>query len=311
MKKLTMLFSVLCLTLALTVPASALEYNIDGPGDPEYGKSTSIEPVVTADRDEMPNVDVSKNAALIPPTFGSPTAYTLNTGNPLTPNLAPGFSGLPSKPSEAGSMGKGGARERTQFSPQAGTEWSGLCDDAGEGAVINGNTGVTVAPPDFNTIPSGIVSGSGTNTGGTATPTPSTGYTEVTSDLYYSGGYLATLMIPSLNVNVKVYQGTTSAILAKGAGHFEDTSIWDGNCCIAGHNRGTNCYFGEIHNLNVGDTITLTTKLGTRTYAVTSVNKISETDNSLLAPTSENCVTLFTCVRNQSAYRWAVRAVEV
>ena len=49
MKKLTTLFSVLCLTLALTAPASALEYNIDGPGDPEYGKSTSIEPVVTAD----------------------------------------------------------------------------------------------------------------------------------------------------------------------------------------------------------------------------------------------------------------------
>ena len=91
MKKLTTLFPVLCLTLALTVPASALDYNIDGPGDPEYGKSTSIEPVVTADRGELPNVDVSKNAALIPPTFGSPTAYTLNTGNPLTPNLAPGY----------------------------------------------------------------------------------------------------------------------------------------------------------------------------------------------------------------------------
>ena len=85
MKKLTMLFSVLCLTLALTVPASALDYNIDGPGDPEYGKSTSIEPVVTADRGKMPNVDVSKNAALIPPTFGSASGYTLNTGNPLTP----------------------------------------------------------------------------------------------------------------------------------------------------------------------------------------------------------------------------------
>ena len=169
MKKLTTLFSVLCLTLALTAPASALDcvsasstslasppaarlahstalpsptksYDfagtlIDGPGDPEYGKSTSIEPVITADRGEMPNVDVSKNAALIPPTFGSPTAYTLNTGNPLTPNLAPGYM-------------------------------------LGEGAVINGNTGVTVAPPDFNTIPSGIVSGGGTNTGGTATPPP-------------------------------------------------------------------------------------------------------------------------------------------
>ncbi|MDE6280419.1 MAG: class D sortase [Oscillospiraceae bacterium] len=269
MKKLTMLFSVLCLTLALTVPASALEYDIDGPGDPEYGKSTSIEPVVTADHGEMPNVDVSKNAALIPPTFGSASAYTLNTGTPLTPNLAPGYM-------------------------------------MGEGAVINGSAGITVAPPDFGNIPSG-----GTSSGNTATTTPSTGYTEVTSDLYYSGGYLATLKIPSLNVNVKVYEGTGSSILAKGAGHFDDTSIWDGNCCIAGHNRGTNCYFGEIHNLNVGDTITLTTKLGTRTYSVTSVNKISETDNSLLAPTAENCITLFTCVRNQSAYRWAVRAVEV
>ena len=91
MKKLTMLFSILCLTLALTVPASALDYNIDGPGDPEYGKSTSIEPVATADRGELPNVDVSKNAALIPPGFGSPSAYTLNTGTPLTPNLAPGY----------------------------------------------------------------------------------------------------------------------------------------------------------------------------------------------------------------------------
>ena len=43
----------------------------------------------------------------------------------------------------------------------------------------------------------------------------------------------------------------------------------------------------------------------TMPLSVTSVNKISETDNSLLAPTAENCVTLFTCVRNQSAYRWA------
>ena len=34
MKKLTTLFSLLCLTLALTMPASALEYNIDAPGDP-------------------------------------------------------------------------------------------------------------------------------------------------------------------------------------------------------------------------------------------------------------------------------------
>lgn len=274
MKKLTMLFSALCLTMALTAPASALQYNINAPGDSEYGKSTSVEPVATADRSETPNVDVSKNAALIPPAFGSASAYTLNTGTPLTPNLAPGYM-------------------------------------LGEGAVINGSAGTTVAPPDFNSISSGIVSDANASTEDAAASTPFTGYTEVTSDLYYSGGHLAVLKIPSLNVNVKVYQGTSTAVLAKGAGHFADTSVWDGNCCIAGHNRGVNCFFGDIHKLNVGDTITLTTKLGSRTYAVASVSKISETDNSLLAPTTENCITLFTCVRNESAYRWAVRAVEV
>ena len=138
-----------------------------------------------------------------------------------------------------------------------------------------------------------------------------TACTAVNSDLYYSGGYLATLKIPSLGVNVKVYEGTDSATLAKGAGHFTDTSIWAGNVCVAGHNRGANCYFGNIHNLNTGDKITLTTKLGTRTYAVTSVKKISETDNSDTAPTAENCITLFTCVRNQSEYRWCVTAKEI
>ena len=66
MKKLTMLLSLLYLTAALAVPASALEYNISAPGDPEYGKPTSVEPVATADRGELSNVDVSKNAALVP-----------------------------------------------------------------------------------------------------------------------------------------------------------------------------------------------------------------------------------------------------
>ena len=141
--------------------------------------------------------------------------------------------------------------------------------------------------------------------------TAQTAYTTVTSDLYYSGGYLAKLAIPSLGVNVKVYEGTDSAQLAKGAGHFENTSIWSGNVCVAGHNRGVNCYFGDIHKLSAGDKITLTTKLGTRTYAVTSVKKISETDSSDTAPTSENCITLFTCVRDQSEYRWCVRAREI
>ena len=143
------------------------------------------------------------------------------------------------------------------------------------------------------------------------TNTPTYGFTEVTEDMYYSGNYFGRVKIPSLNVNVKIYQGTDSSVLAKGAGHFEDTSIWEGNVCIAGHNRGIHGIFGDIHALKSGDAITLTTKAGTRTYSVFSVSKVMETDTSMLGRTVKNQITLLTCVRNQSAYRWCVQAVEV
>ena len=138
-----------------------------------------------------------------------------------------------------------------------------------------------------------------------------TAFTDVTSDLYYAGGRLGTLSIPSLGLSVKVVQGTDSAALAKGVGHFEETSIWNGNVCLAAHNRGTNSYFGQIHTLSIGDTITLTTALGTRSYSVTSVAKVSETDREALAASSENRITLYTCVRDQRDLRWCVQAVEV
>ena len=148
------------------------------------------------------------------------------------------------------------------------------------------------------------------DTGSGWTGTTATGWTDVTSDLYYSGGHLGTLKIPAIGLSVKVYEGTGSKTLAKGAGHFEDTSLWDGNCCIAAHNRGVNNHFGKLHTLEPGDTITWTTKLGTRTYEVVSVQKVKETDTSGTAATSDNRLTLFTCVRDQRDYRWMVQAVE-
>ena len=154
------------------------------------------------------------------------------------------------------------------------------------------------------------LSGSSASTSGGSSVSV-TQYTEVTSDLYYSGGHLGTLKIPAIGLSVKVYQGTDSATLAKGAGHFEGTSIWDGNVCIAGHNRGVRDDFGDLHTLEPGDTVTWSTKLGTRTYEVVSVQKVLETNTSGAASTADNRMTLFTCVRNERDYRWQVQAVEV
>ena len=202
------------------------------------------------------NVDRSKNTALIPPTFGSPTSYLPNTGEPLTPNLIPGAlsGGVVSSVGSVGSV--------SYPTVDSGSNWS------------------------------------------------STAYTPVSSALYYSNSSLGTLKIPSIDLAVKVYEGTDSAALRKGAGHFAETSIWNGNVCIAGHNRGVNNHFGKIHTLSMGDTITYATKLGTRTYTVTSVSKVSEMDTGGTAASCDNRLTLYTCVRDQSAYRWMVCAVE-
>ena len=89
MKKIITLCLSLCMTAALAAPAYALEYSIDAPNDYDFGKDTSIEVIHTADGGAMRNEDVSKNAALIPPAFGSESMNALHTGEYLTPNLAP------------------------------------------------------------------------------------------------------------------------------------------------------------------------------------------------------------------------------
>ena len=164
---------------------------------------------------------------------------------------------------------------------------------------VSGTGGVTVLPP--------AASGSANGSTGSYTPVK---YTTVTKDLYYSGGYLGTLKIPPLGLSVKVYQGTDADALRKGAGHFASTSIWEGNVAIAGHNRGVNNHFGKIHTLDIGDTIKLTTQLGTRSYEVYSVSKIGVDDTSVLSDSTENIITLVTCVMNQPDYRWCVQARE-
>ena len=274
-----MMLCALCVT-----QASALEYDFDAPEDYLFGQPTSDDTIYEW---ENPNVDRSKNTALAAPGFGTPTSYLPNSGEYLTPNLVPGAlsGGLVNQVGSAGANATGGA---------AG---SSIVTGEYPSVDTSGNFTVTQIP---SSSPTDIAQGS-----------IGSGYTEVTSDLYYANGSLGTLKIPSIGLSVQVMQGTDSAALAKGAGHFTNTSIWDGNVCLAGHNRGVTNHFGQIHTLSAGDTITLTTMLGTRTYAVVSVEKVGVNDSSGTAATTDNRITLYTCVMNQPDYRWCVTAVQV
>ena len=64
----SLLLSSLLVTLCVT-QASALEYSYDPPEDYLFGRPTSQDAPYTA---ENPNVDRSKNTALIAPGFGTP-----------------------------------------------------------------------------------------------------------------------------------------------------------------------------------------------------------------------------------------------
>jgi len=99
--------------------------------------------------------------------------------------------------------------------------------------------------------------------------------------------------------------------MRKGVGHFPSTSAWSGNIGLCGHNRGSSHNIGSIKNLEVGDAIRYETSLGTRTYSVSYVGIIDWTDWSYLNATSDNRITLITCLADQPTKRVCVQGIEV
>lgn len=277
--------------ISLTTPALALTYDFAGAEQALFGSPTSVEPVTVVPAQETKNINRSKDSAFIPPTFGAPSADTPGTGTLLTPNL----SGV--APMQLGS---------DKYT------WNG--SSAENSLTAPGGNDVIVMPPSV----SGAV-GSGSNTSST-TPGSNTESNNsnfnvtnkkniTAADLARDDGSIGTLKIPVIDVSVKIYDGTSTENMKKGATHFPETSYWDGNVAMAAHNR--NSYFGKIYKLRNGDKITYSTNIGTRKYEVTSVYKIDDDDTSCLNDSTENRLTLLTCVENQSAYRWCVIAREV
>ena len=137
-----------------------------------------------------------------------------------------------------------------------------------------------------------------------------TAYTSV-EGMKRSDGSIGTVKIPSLDINMKVWEGETNASMKKGLGHYSSTSAWNGNVSVCGHNRGAKYTIGSIKDLKKGDTITYTTVNGTRTYAVETVTTISNDDWSYLQATFDNRITITTCLADHPESRICVQAVEV
>lgn len=120
------------------------------------------------------------------------------------------------------------------------------------------------------------------------------------------------IQIPKLNLDAHIEEGTTEDVLLRAVGHFENTNRWNGNVCLAGHNRGYQCnFFQKIKTLKLGDEIIYCTKQGKKVYQVQTNKIILETDWSYLESTKDNRITLITCEENRGEYRRCIQAVQV
>ena len=133
----------------------------------------------------------------------------------------------------------------------------------------------------------------------------------VINDVVIPDDAVGMLNIPKISVNRPILEGHSLEVLKNGLGHVEETAYWQGNIGILGHNGGNAGYFKDLTKLVIGDTISYTTEYGTRTYKVSQIIQIDDTDWSYLANTKDNRITLITCVKNVPEKRLCVQATEI
>ena len=119
------------------------------------------------------------------------------------------------------------------------------------------------------------------------------------------GDSLTRIIIPAIEVDVVVVEGTTASALRAGAGHYPDTPLpcEVGNVSIAGHRTTYGRPFHNVDLLEVGDQITLETPIGPCTYEVTEEPfAVSPSQTDVVANTPDAAtLTLTTCHPKGSA----------
>ena len=127
-----------------------------------------------------------------------------------------------------------------------------------------------------------------------------------------SNDIIGTLIIKKIGLTASIKEGSTSQTLKEYIGHIEQTPFYNGNIGLAAHNRGNEySYFARLNELEEGDSVIYKTKYGDKNYSVNKKEVILETDWSMLKDTSENKITMITCIKNKPNQRLCVQAIEI
>lgn len=134
------------------------------------------------------------------------------------------------------------------------------------------------------------------------------------AELWEPDTAIGCISIPSMEVELPLYLGTSTSHLALGAAVMTETSMPIGgentNCVIAAH-RGYKgaAFFREIERIQVGDTVYVTNPWETLVYQVSAIEVTYPSDlDSILIQEGRDMLTLVTChpYRSQGKYRYVV-----
>ncbi len=117
------------------------------------------------------------------------------------------------------------------------------------------------------------------------------------------------ICIPKINLKAEIKDGVSQDVLNKYVGHFDQTPRFDGNVCLAAHNRGYSVnYFAEIKDLQMKDSIFYFYNNNLYEYKVIDMNEIEETDWTKLENANVPILTLITCVEDMPNLRRYLQA---
>jgi LPXTG-site transpeptidase (sortase) family protein len=105
---------------------------------------------------------------------------------------------------------------------------------------------------------------------------------------------IGVLRIPSVALNVPIYEGTGDEILKRGAGHIGGTAPLNvqGNSGVAAHRDS---FFRPLKDVSIGDVIVIETLQGVEHYRISRTWIVSPDDVSVLTQTTSQAITLVTC----------------
>lgn len=137
--------------------------------------------------------------------------------------------------------------------------------------------------------------------------------TQSTYDFLNSDDAIGSLIIPSINVNLPIFDGVTNLNLQKGIAHLDNTSYPTGekstHCVLAGHSGLSRAkILDDLDKVQIGDYFQIDYLNATHNYVVVDIQIVlPEETESLRIKQDDTLVTLVTCTpKNINSHRLLV-----